>query len=87
MLPSIQKHLYQRRRIWSESALCLALFLSLSPAPGGAIDRGKTSYTAEVVCAFRSIEALVGQKPDWVTFVPIDFNTQTLDEVRAMLFN
>lgn len=197
MLPFIQKHLHQRRRILLESTLCLALFLSLSPSPGGAVDKGKTSYTAEVVCAFRSIgaldpdpktrnpdfmakhfvnpalrskipglgldfedaktamdllgngafyyvnartrhidslliaalkagfrqvvimgagfdsrayrfhetypevrffeidlpatsadkqhrvEALMGQKPDWVTFVPIDFNTQTLDEVLA----
>ena len=27
------------------------------------------------------VETLIGQKPDWVAFVPIDFNTQTLDEV------
>ncbi len=27
------------------------------------------------------VETLIGQKPDWFTFVPIDFNTQTLDEV------
>jgi len=58
MMPFIRKHLHQRRRIWLESALCLALFLSLSPAPGGAVDNGKPSYTAEVVCAFRSIGAL-----------------------------
>jgi methyltransferase (TIGR00027 family) len=27
------------------------------------------------------VEKLLGRRPDWVTFVPIDFNTQTLDEV------
>jgi len=27
------------------------------------------------------VEKILGRKPDWVTYVPIDFNTQTLDEV------
>lgn len=27
------------------------------------------------------VEKILGHKPDWVTYVPIDFNTQTLDEV------
>ncbi len=27
------------------------------------------------------VEKLLGQRPNWVTFVPIDFNTQTLNEV------
>ena len=27
------------------------------------------------------VEKLLGLRPDWVMFVPIDFNTQTLDEV------
>ncbi len=29
----------------------------------------------------KRVQKIVGQMPDWVTFVPIDFNTQTLDEV------
>ena len=29
----------------------------------------------------RRVEKLLGRRPDWVTFVSIDFNTQTLDEV------
>ena len=29
----------------------------------------------------RRVEMLLGRRPDWVTFVSIDFNTQTLDEV------
>lgn len=27
------------------------------------------------------VEKIIGSRPDWVTFVPIDFNTQTLEEV------
>lgn len=27
------------------------------------------------------VESVLGKNPDWITFVPIDFNTQTLDEV------
>ena len=40
-----------------ESALCIALLLLFSPLPGGAVDEGKISYTAELICAFRSIGA------------------------------
>ena len=29
----------------------------------------------------RRVEKLLGKRPEWVTFVPIDFNIQTLDEV------
>jgi methyltransferase (TIGR00027 family) len=29
----------------------------------------------------RRVRSILGQTPDWVTYVPIDFNTQTLEEV------
>ncbi len=29
----------------------------------------------------RRVEKILGMRPDWVTFVPIDFNTQTLEDV------
>ena len=31
----------------------------------------------------RRVEKLLGKEPDWVTFIPIDFNTQNLGEVLS----
>ncbi len=33
----------------------------------------------------RRVEKLLGKEPDWVTFIPIDFNTQNLDEVLSQV--
>ena len=42
----------------AEISMAIFLLLALLVGPAKAVDPGKTSYTAEVVCALRSIGAL-----------------------------
>ncbi len=57
MILFIKEHLHQRRQSWLKSAFCIALALLFSAVPGSAVNEGRISYTAEIVCAFRTIGA------------------------------